>query len=395
MLLVLWTLQKSHTTFNIITQDTAANNADLITRNMPEDDFWNFFSWEPPLIKTNQPMLQWMVCIKGSIELTTAAEDHHSNEEEKNPFCITTPPSKWTPEDVADLSMLGTAEDQGGKIRGRLPSPMILFAQDRGMGGIEEQRKEDSFAVNDKCPGGKARPPRTSPGPVNPPKKRDTISKDRDMPHSLSSVQLPENKGLEGQEEQRKAPFDISGITNCPSKSLASIILTSKHTLDSQSLFAEEESGDDSNMTSSKDGEDDSLNGGERSRVIKETITETFVERPSKGENAASRNLDDREVEDDWDGTYLHNGDYVEGRINETFVARPSMGEQAPSRNSNQSINRQENDEVSFNPRKVDEHHIDIYTSDLFLNTTSTKSHISEEESFFSPICKSLLMIRK
>ena len=80
-------------------------------------------------------------------------------------------------------------------------------------------------------------------------------------------------------------------------------------------------------MTFSKDGdilegsnvrinEDDSLNGGERSRV-KET-TETFVEQPSKGENAASRNLDEREVEDDWDGTFLHNGDYVEGRIKET-----------------------------------------------------------------------------
>jgi hypothetical protein len=60
--------------------------------------------------------------------------------------------------------------------------------------------------------------------------------------------------------------------------------------------------------------------------------TETFVEQPSKGENAASRNLDKREVEDDWDGTFLHNGDYVEGRINKTFVAQPSKGEQAPSR---------------------------------------------------------------
>ena len=113
-----------------------------------------------------------------------------------------------------------------------------------------------------------------------------------------------------------------------------------------------------------------SLNGGERSRV-KET-TETFVEQPSKGENAASRNLDKREVEDDWDGTYSHNGDYVEGRINKTFMVQPSKGEQAPSRNSNQSINRQENDKV-FNPRKVDKHHIDIYPSDLYLNTTSTK----------------------
>jgi hypothetical protein len=75
--------------------------------------------------------------------------------------------------------------------------------------------------------------------------------------------------------------------------------------------------------------------------------------------------LDDREVEDDWDGTYSDNGDYVE--------AQPSKGEQASSRNSNQSINRQENDEVSFNPRKVNKHHIDIYPSDLYLNTTSTK----------------------
>ncbi len=96
-------------------------------------------------------------------------------------------------------------------------------------------------------------------------------------------------------------------------------------------------------MYSFKDDEDDSLNGGERSR----------------------RNLDDREVEDDWDGTYSDNGDYVE--------AQPSKGEQTSSRNSNQSINRQENDEVSFNPRKADTHHIDIYPSDLYLNTTSTK----------------------
>ncbi len=96
------------------------------------------------------------------------------------------------------------------------------------------------------------------------------------------------------------------------------------------------------------------------------------MEKPSKGENAASRNLDKREVEDDWDGTFLHNGDYIEGRINKTFVVQPSKGEQAPSRNSNQSINRQENDEV-FNPRKVNKHHIDIYPSDLYLNTTSTK----------------------
>jgi hypothetical protein len=91
------------------------------------------------------------------------------------------------------------------------------------MGVIGEQRKEDPFAVNDKCPGGKVRPPRTSSGPVNPPEKRDTISKNRDMPHNLSStlphhastklyntsVQLPKNKGIGGREEQRKAPFDI------------------------------------------------------------------------------------------------------------------------------------------------------------------------------------------
>ncbi len=87
--------------------------------------------------------------------------------------------------------MLGSAEDQGVKVRGRLLSPKILFAQGRGMGGIEEQRKEDPFAVNDK-------------------------------------------------------------------------ILNSKHTLDSKSLFGEEESGDESNMTSSKDDEDDSLNGGRK-----------------------------------------------------------------------------------------------------------------------------------
>jgi len=46
--------------------------------------------------------------------------------------------------------MLGSAEDQGVKVRGRLPSPMILFAQGSEMGGIEEQRKEDTFAVNTK-----------------------------------------------------------------------------------------------------------------------------------------------------------------------------------------------------------------------------------------------------
>jgi hypothetical protein len=106
--------------------------------------------------------------------------------------------------------------------------------------------------------------------------------------------------------------------------------------------------------------------------------------------------LDDREVEDDWDGTYSDNGDYIQGRINETFVAPPSKGEQeATSRNSNQSINRQENDEVSFNPRKMDKHHIDIYTPDLYLNTTSTKKPYLRGGKLFSPICKSLLMIQK
>ena len=121
---------------------------------------------------------------KGSAKQTTVAKDHQSNEEEINLFCITTPPSKRTQEVVADLSVLGSAEDQGVKVLGRLPSPMILFAQGRGMGGIEEQRKEDPFAVNDK-------------------------------------------------------------------------ILNSKHTLDSKSLFGEEESGDESNMNSSKDDEDE------------------------------------------------------------------------------------------------------------------------------------------
>ena len=135
---------------------------------------------------------------KGSPKETTAAKDHQSNEEEINLFCITTPPSKRTQEVVADLSLLGSAEDQGVKVRGRLPSPKILFGQGRGMGGIEEQRKEDPFAVNDK------------------------------------------------------------------------ILHSKEHTPDSKSLFGEEESGDESNMNSSKDDEDDSLNGGERSRVIKE-----------------------------------------------------------------------------------------------------------------------------
>jgi hypothetical protein len=87
---------------------------------------------------------------KGSAKQTTAAKDNQSNEEEKNLFCITTPPSKRTQEVVADLTVLGSAEDQGVKVRGRLPSPMILFAQGSGMGGIEEQRKEDPFAVHDK-----------------------------------------------------------------------------------------------------------------------------------------------------------------------------------------------------------------------------------------------------
>ena len=40
----------------------------------------------------------------------------------------------------------------------------------------------------------------------------------------------------------------------------------------------EEKSGDESNMYSFKDDADDSLNGGERSRVIKGKNTETFVE---------------------------------------------------------------------------------------------------------------------
>ncbi len=123
------------------------------------------------------------------------------------------------------------------------------------------------------------------------------------MPHNLSSasphhastklyntsVQLSKNKGLGGREEQRKAPFDISGVTNCPSKSLASIILNPQHAIGSQTLFAKQESGDESNTTFSKDGnilegsnvcidEDDSLNGGERSRV-KET-TESWNNHP-------------------------------------------------------------------------------------------------------------------
>ncbi len=264
---------------------------------------------------------------KDSIKQTTAAKDHCSNKEEKVPFYITTPPSKLTPAEDLVLSVLGSAEDQGVKVRGRLPTPRTLFTQERGIGGIEEQRKEDPFAVNDKCPGGKARPLRTSPDSVNPQEKRDTISKDRHMSYNLSStsphhastklyiarIQPPKNTGIAGQEEERKAPFDISGVTNCPSKSLASIILNPQHALDSQSLFAEQESEDESNATFSKNNdnlegstvcvdEDDSLNGGERSSV-KET-TETFVEQSFKGEQAASRNLDKSEVEDDWDGTF-------------------------------------------------------------------------------------------
>ncbi len=238
---------------------------------------------------------------KESIKQTTAAKDHCSNKEEKVPFHITTPPSKWTPEEDPVLSVLGSAEDQRVKVRGRLPTPRTLFAQERGIGGIGEQRKEDPLAVNDKCPGGKARPPRTSPGSVNRQEKRDTISKDRHMSHNSSSasphhastklyiarIQPPKITGIAGQEEERKVPFDISGVTNCPSKSLASIILNPQHALGSQSLFAEQESEDKSNTTFSKNNdnlegstvpvdEDDSLNGGERSSV-KET-TEIFVE---------------------------------------------------------------------------------------------------------------------
>jgi hypothetical protein len=231
------------------------------------------------------------------------------------PSYITTPPPKWTPEEGVVLSVLGSAKDQGVKVLGRFPIPRTLFPQEKGIGGIGEQRKEAPFAVNDKCPGGRARPSRTSPGFSNQPERRDTISKDRHMSHNLSSasphhapmklyfarVQSPKNKGIGGQEEQRKVPFDISNVTNCPLKSLASIILNPDYALGSQSLFTEQESEDKSNMTFSKDGdnversnihidEDESLNGEERSRA-KET-TEKFVEQPSKGEQAASRNLD-------------------------------------------------------------------------------------------------------
>jgi hypothetical protein len=39
MVHILWTLIKSHTTFIIITQDTAANNKDLITMNILKTTF--------------------------------------------------------------------------------------------------------------------------------------------------------------------------------------------------------------------------------------------------------------------------------------------------------------------------------------------------------------------
>ena len=64
MVFILWTLRKSHTTFNN-TSRYCCKEQDLNTRNMPEDDFWNIFRWEAPLIKTNQPMLMWKVCRKG------------------------------------------------------------------------------------------------------------------------------------------------------------------------------------------------------------------------------------------------------------------------------------------------------------------------------------------
>jgi hypothetical protein len=82
---------------------------------------------------------------KVSAKQTTAAKDHQSNEEEIFFFCITTPPSKRTQEVVADLTVLGSAEDQGVKVQGRLPPPMILFAQGSGMGGIEEQEGGSLF----------------------------------------------------------------------------------------------------------------------------------------------------------------------------------------------------------------------------------------------------------
>jgi hypothetical protein len=395
MVRILWTLAKSHMTCIIITRNTAPNEKNLITRNMQKNNFWNFFRRQTLIIKTNQPTLLWKVRRKSPPSRQQQQKPIVQIKKKKFLFYITTPPSKWTPEEDPVLSVLGSAEDQGVKVWGRLPTPRTLFAQERGIGGIREQWKEGPFAVNDKCPGGKVRPPRTSPGSVNLQEKRDTISKDRHMSHNslsasphhastklyIARIQPPKNAGIAGQEEKRKAPFDISGVTNCPSKSLASIILNPQHALGSQSLFAEQESEDESNTTFSKNNdnlegstihvdEDGSLNGGERSS-IKET-TEIFVEQSSKGEQAASRNLDGSEVEDDWDRAFLHNGDLVEGRVNKTFMQQPSKGEQSPSRNSNQSINRHKNDEI-FNPRKVDKHHIDIHPSDLYLNTTSTK----------------------
>jgi hypothetical protein len=339
---------------------------------------------------------------KHSIKQTTAAKDHCSNKEEKVPFYITTPPSKWTPAEGSVLSVLGSAEDQGVKVRGRLPSPRRLFNQETGIEGIGEQRKEDPFAVNHKCAEGKARLSRTSPDSVNPQEKRDTLSKDRHRSQNfastelyITSIQPPKNTGIAGQEEERKAPFDISGVTNCSSKSLASIILNPQHVLGSKSLFAEHQSDDESDAMFSKNNdnlegrtvhidEDDSLNGRERSSVKETTTTEIFVERSSKGEQAASRFLDKSEVEDDWDGTFSHDGDYVEGRINETFVERPSKSERSPSRNSNQSRNSHKNDE-KFKIRKVDKHHIDIHPSDLYFNTTSTKGkYLRGRDLFFT-----------
>ncbi len=65
MVRILWTLTKSHTICIIITQNTAQNKKDLITRNMPKDNFWNFFRRQARLIKTNQPTLLWKVRRKG------------------------------------------------------------------------------------------------------------------------------------------------------------------------------------------------------------------------------------------------------------------------------------------------------------------------------------------
>jgi hypothetical protein len=78
---------------------------------------------------------------KESIKQTTAAKGHCLNEDKKVPFYIATPPSKWTPEEGAVLSLLGSAEDQGVKVRGRLPTHRKLFAQEKRIGGIGEQRK--------------------------------------------------------------------------------------------------------------------------------------------------------------------------------------------------------------------------------------------------------------